>query len=64
MIVKVQYLKFIKEGVGQAQRLIKDLLEYSRIGKEKSFEVVDVSSVLTEVFSNLKIVAEESGAPI
>ena len=47
-----RYLKFIKEGVGQAQRLIKDLLEYSVIGKKKSFEQVDISSVLTEVLSN------------
>ena len=59
-----KYLKFIKEGVGQAQRLIKDLLEYSRIGKEKLIETVDTSSVLAEVLANLKIVIDESGAAI
>jgi len=59
-----KYLTYIKEGVSQAQRLIKDLLEYSRAGKEKSFEEVDVSSVLTQVLANLKIVIEESGATV
>jgi len=59
-----QYLKFIKEGVNQAQRLIKDLLEYSRIGKEKSVEEVDISSVLTETFNNIKTIIDESGADI
>jgi chemotaxis family two-component system sensor kinase Cph1 len=59
-----QYLKFIKEGVGQAQKLIKDLLEYSRIGKTKSFELVDISSILTGVLTNLKTIIDESGATI
>ena len=59
-----QYLHFIKEGVGQAQRLIKDLLEYSRIGKQKQFQKVDTSSVLSEVFINLKTIIDESGAII
>jgi PAS domain S-box-containing protein len=59
-----QYLKFIREGVGQAQRLIKDLLEYSCIGKEKLYEEVDVSSILTDVAVNLKTIIEETGATI
>ncbi len=59
-----QYLKFIKEGVDQAQRLIKDLLEYSCIGKVKSFEMVDVSSVLTEVLANLRMIIDEAGGAI
>jgi PAS domain S-box-containing protein len=59
-----QYLKFIKEGVGQAQRLIKDLLEYSCVGKKKSFEEVDISSILTEVLTNLRTIIDDSGADI
>jgi len=61
---ELQYLNLIKEGVNQAQKLIKDLLEYSRIGKEKSFELVDISSVLKEVLANLKTLIDESGATI
>ncbi len=59
-----QYLKFIKEGVGQAQRLIKDLLEYSCIGREKLYEVVDTASVVTEVLANLKTIIENEKATI
>ncbi len=59
-----QYLKFIREGVGQAQRLIKDLLEYSCIGKEKVYEEIDISSVLTEVLSSIKTVIEEVGVAV
>jgi len=59
-----QYLKFIREGVGQAQKLIKDLLEYSCIGREKSFEAVEVSSVLTEILANLRSIIDEAGAVI
>ncbi|MDE2027787.1 MAG: PAS domain S-box protein, partial [Candidatus Omnitrophica bacterium] len=57
---EVRYLKFIKEGVGQAQKLIKDLLEYSRIGREKSSELVDISLVLTEVLVNIKPIIDEA----
>jgi len=59
-----QYLRFIKEGVSQAQRLIKDILEYSRIGKEKKIELINLSSVITEVLGNLKTVSAEAGATI
>jgi len=59
-----QYLTYIKEGIAQAQRLIKDLLEYSCIGKKKSFETVDVNSILTEILTNLKIIIEEAGTTI
>jgi light-regulated signal transduction histidine kinase (bacteriophytochrome) len=58
------YLKYIKEGVGQAQRLIKDLLEYSRIGREKTAALVDISLILTEIFANINALVEESGAEI
>ena len=61
---EIKYLKYIKDGVSQAQTLIKDLLEYSRIGKTKSFELVDASSVLIEVFANLKIIIDEADAAI
>jgi len=39
-------------------------LEYSRIGKEKAFESVDLSLLLTEVLGNLKTSIDESGAVI
>ena len=59
-----QYLKYIKEGVGQAQKLIKGLLEYSCVGKEKSFETVDISFVIGEVCAHLKPIIDEAGATV
>ena len=59
-----KYLKYIKEGVEQSQRLIKDLLEYSRIGKEKSFGAVDINAILTEVKTNLKTFIDQENAVI
>ena len=59
-----EYMHFIKQGAQQAQNLIKELLEYSRIGKQKYFEVVDLSSILGEIFIRLKLTIEESGAAI
>lgn len=59
-----EYLGFIKEGTQQAQTLIKELLEYSRIGKEKSFETIDLSSLVNEVLTGLKIAIRETGAVI
>lgn len=59
-----EYIEFIKQATRQAQVLIKDLLEYSLIGRQKSFDTIDLSSVLKEVFANLKTTIEESGAEI
>jgi len=59
-----EYLRHIREGVGQAQKMIKDLLEYSCIGKKKVYEPVEIAVVLTEVLSNLKTIIEEAGAAI
>lgn len=58
------YLKFIKQAVGQAQMFIKELLEYSRIGKEKRTADMDLSVILAEVMANLQTAIDESGAVI
>jgi PAS domain S-box-containing protein len=58
------YLKCIREAVNQAQTLIKDLLEYSCVGKDKSMKLVDLSSVLKEVQCNLNTTIQKEGAVI
>ncbi len=48
------YIHFALDGSRRMQALIKDLLQYSRIGKEKStLEQVDLSKVIAEVKQNL-----------
>ncbi len=61
---EVEYLNFIKQGVEQARTLIRDLLEYSRIGREKMIETVDFPSVIREVCEHLKVAIDESSANI
>lgn len=59
-----EYLKFIKQGINQAQTLIKGVLEYSLVAQKRSVEMVDLSSVLEEVFINLKFFIEKAAAKI
>jgi signal transduction histidine kinase len=58
------YLDSIKEATVQGQALIKDLLEFSRIGKEEHAQVVDLDKIINGVKMNLKLLIEESGASI
>jgi PAS domain S-box-containing protein len=59
-----EYITFIQESILHAQTLIKDLLEYSRIGKKKSWEVVDLSFVLKEILGRMSIIVNTAVATI
>ncbi|WP_067495643.1 ATP-binding protein [Actinoplanes sp. TFC3] len=57
-----QYIAFAVDGAQRMQRLINDLLAFSRIGRLTSgFTDVDLDRVLTEVRSQLEIRAGEDG---
>ena len=57
-----EYLNFIINAASRMQLLIKDLLEYSRIGVDKSMEEVDCNALLTIVLNDMAKTIEESGA--
>ena len=60
-----EFIGFTVEGVTRMQRLINDLLAYSRVGTRGNARVeVDLADVLRETKSNLKHAIEESGANI
>jgi light-regulated signal transduction histidine kinase (bacteriophytochrome) len=60
-----EYLYFVKEGVSRMHNLIRDLLEYSRIGHKQSQAVeTDCNLVLDEVLENLQILIKETGAMV
>jgi len=60
-----EYIKFAVDGANCMQRLINDLLTYSRIGtREKPFEPCDCQSVLGQVIVNLKSMIDENHALI
>lgn len=59
-----KYLTYIFEASDRMRVLIKDLLDYSRIGNEKELEQVDCDKILHNVLADLGIAINESGADI
>lgn len=59
------YAEIITQGVRRMEALIDDVLSYSRvIHAETEAGAIDLSAVLAEVLTNLKVQIEESGAQI
>lgn len=60
-----EFIGYAVEGAMRMQRMVNDLLAYSRIGtKGKPFERVDCNKILADARANLKLSIEESGASI
>ncbi|MBI2882764.1 MAG: GHKL domain-containing protein [Candidatus Methylomirabilis oxyfera] len=58
-----EFIAYAVEGANRMQRLINDLLSYSRIHtKGKPFEEVDCEEILGEARANLQLAIEKSGA--
>ena len=59
------FIQYAVDGASRMQRLITDLLAYSRVGtRGKDFEPTDLNDVLAQIRSNLSITIEESCAII
>lgn len=60
-----EYMDFILQGSARMQLLIKDLLDYSRVGtKGGKFELLDCNSALENALLNLRAEIESSNAVI
>ena len=59
-----KYLSFIAQSSDRMKVLIKDLLDYSRIGIKKELKQVDCSIMLNEVLADLGSAITETGATI
>jgi signal transduction histidine kinase len=59
-----KYLDYIVQASDRMKTLIKDLLVYSRIGREKKARQVDCNRLLDDVLADLDKVMKESGAHI
>jgi hypothetical protein len=59
-----KYLEYLSQGSDRMKTLIKDLLDYSRIGREKEAMAVDSRQTLAEVLADLDKTIRESGALI
>jgi PAS domain S-box-containing protein len=60
-----EIIGFAKEGAQQAQKLIRDLLEYARVGmKQKAYDKVNFQSVLEKAISNISLLVQDRSAQI
>ncbi|MHA4807190.1 ATP-binding protein [Flavitalea flava] len=59
-----RYLQYMLQSSDRMKILISDLLEYSRIGREKKFWLVDCNSLLDDVMADLNKIIEENNALI
>ncbi|WEK34196.1 MAG: ATP-binding protein [Candidatus Pseudobacter hemicellulosilyticus] len=59
-----RYLDFISQSSDRMKILIHDLLDYSRIGREKQLETVDCNQLLQEVQADLTLGIRETNASI
>lgn len=59
-----QYLKFIVNAASKMQNLIKDLLDFSQIGRNISFAATDCNNILKEVIANIGATIKVSNAKI
>jgi PAS domain S-box-containing protein len=59
-----KYIDYIIQSSDRMKILIKDLLDYSRIGRKKEYEQVDCSTMLKEVLADLDKVIKENCAQV
>ena len=57
-----QYFKFIVNATAKMQNLIKDLLDYSRVGRNIIFTTIDCNKIFKEVITDLDASIKESNA--
>ncbi len=58
------YMGYINEATGRMRNLIKDLLDYSHIGRDKGIEQVNVSELLANIVSDLDQRIAATGAKV
>jgi chemotaxis family two-component system sensor kinase Cph1 len=59
------FIKYAVEGAGRMERLIKDLLEYSRLGiSGETLKLSECAELVERAIANLQIAIQESGAEV
>ncbi len=60
-----KYIDFAVDGAARMQRLVDDLLEFSRVGRSNErFEVVSLEVIARQALENVAAAVEESGARV
>lgn len=57
-----QYLQFINSSTARMQLLVKGLLDYSRIGKERKNNCIDCNEIVANVLADMDVSLKESNA--
>jgi len=60
----IEYIEFAVDGAKRMQVLINDLLTFSRVGRVKTHEIVELDATLDTALGNLVVAIEESGAQL
>ena len=59
-----EYMAFVRDGVRRMDRLITDLLAYSRVGRTSSEQPVPIDGALRAVIADLQFEIEDAGAVV
>lgn len=59
-----KYIKFIMNATETMQILIKELLDFSRIGKKPVFEPVNCNEIINSIINEMQVAIKESNAKI
>ncbi|PVX45545.1 PAS domain S-box-containing protein [Flavobacterium sp. 103] len=57
-----QYLQFINSSTARMQLLVKGLLDYSRIGKERKNNCIDCNEIVANVLTDMDVILKKSNA--
>jgi light-regulated signal transduction histidine kinase (bacteriophytochrome) len=59
-----KYIDYITDASDRMRRLVQDLLDYSRLGRQRILETIDCNEVVQNVLSDLTMAVQESHAVI
>lgn len=59
-----KYINYITDASDRMRRLVQDLLDYSRLGRERILETIDCNHLVQQVLSDLTMAIQESHAVI
>ena len=60
----IKYINYITDASDRMRRLVQDLLDYSRLGRERILEPIDCNNMMQEVLCDLAMAIQESKAVI
>jgi len=59
-----EFIAYAVDGATRMQKLISDLLSYSRVGRKTEFSTIDTEECVRSAIKNLKSAIDESGATV